>query len=397
MSAVAAARLGDEVAHGFGLMAMVAGAVVGAVIGAAVIGATVATGGAALAIMAGSIAAGGLGLAQIVKGVSTIFNLPEPTSGVLALGSRNIRINGRPAMRAHLDIAACSGLPMNHFPLPAVPIAEGSATVRFNGQPAARLHSKMVCGAHIKSGSPNVRIGGPTARTDFVWDVEQWAEWSLMALGVLSLGVAGRMAWLAGGRMGLLKFSGWVGGGLLGFEGLGQLGDRLGPGYRDVLQGVAALGLLGASAKNVIKSAKLARVELLKNLAENRIDEINITPKSEFPNSRRPVKTSSVIDKTTGKVYQADSGYPLPKVEEIHPALRERMPNPSLEKDHVPENCAEFKAVNNALKDGATFDNLELYTINRHKVPAHRCANCVVTTEGTTVISDVTNQPGGKL
>ncbi|MBA1380253.1 hypothetical protein FHK92_21010 [Pseudomonas brassicacearum subsp. neoaurantiaca] len=34
-------------------------------------------------------------------------------------------------------------------------IVEGSATVLINGKPAARLHSKMVCGAHIKSGSPN--------------------------------------------------------------------------------------------------------------------------------------------------------------------------------------------------------------------------------------------------
>ena len=39
---------------------------------------------------------------------------------------------------------------------------EGSATVYLNGKPAARLTSKMVCGAHIKSGSQNTFIGGPT-------------------------------------------------------------------------------------------------------------------------------------------------------------------------------------------------------------------------------------------
>ncbi|WP_338846906.1 PAAR domain-containing protein [Massilia sp. W12] len=250
MDLQAAARLGDEVAHGFGLMSMVAGAVVGAVVGAALVGATVATGGAAIAIVAGSVAAGGLGLAQLVKGICTAASLPEPASGVLSMGSGNIRINGRPAMRASLDMAAvCSGLPMNHYPWPAPLIAEGSASVRFNGQPAARLSSKMICGAHIKSGSGNVRIGGVSIRTEFVWDGEQWAEWTLTGLGLFALGFAGRAVWLAGGRLGLAKFFGALGLGVAGFEGLGQLGDRLGPGYRDILQGAAGLVLLGVSKR----------------------------------------------------------------------------------------------------------------------------------------------------
>lgn len=115
MDAQAAARLGDEIAHGFGLAAMVAGAVAGALIGAAVIAATAATGGVALAVMAGSIAAGGLSMFQVVKGLSTIFNLPEPTTGVLIRGSPNVFVNARNAMRAGEDAASsCSGLPCNH-------------------------------------------------------------------------------------------------------------------------------------------------------------------------------------------------------------------------------------------------------------------------------------------
>jgi uncharacterized Zn-binding protein involved in type VI secretion len=162
MDAQAAARLGDEIAHGFGVMSMIAGAVAGALIGAAVIAATVATGGVAVAIMAGSIAAGGLSMFQIVKGLNTLFNLPEPTTGKLLKGSFNVYINGLNAMRAGEDIASsCTGFPMSHpmWPFPVL-IAEGSATVFINGKPAARLHSKMVCGAHIKSGSPNTFIGG---------------------------------------------------------------------------------------------------------------------------------------------------------------------------------------------------------------------------------------------
>ncbi|WP_217695526.1 PAAR domain-containing protein, partial [Pseudomonas aeruginosa] len=138
MDAQAAARLGDEIAHGFGVAAMVAGAVAGALIGAAVVAATAATGGLAAVILAGSIAAGGLSMFQIVKGLTTIFELPEPTTGVLIRGSFNVYVNSRNAMRAGDDVSAtCSGLPLNHplWPFPVL-IAEGSATVYINGKPA---------------------------------------------------------------------------------------------------------------------------------------------------------------------------------------------------------------------------------------------------------------------
>lgn len=249
MSAVAAARLGDEVAHGFGMLAMVAGAVVGAVVGAAIVGATVATGGVAVAIIAGSVAAGGMSLGQLVKGLTKKFNLPEPASGVLMLGSGNVRFNSRAAMRANLDIAACSGLPFNHPGQPAVPIAQGSSTVRINGMPAARLNDKLMCGAHIKSGSPNIFIGGPTAQVRNIYDTEEWAEYSLTALGIFAIGAGGGAAFAAGGLAGLAMFAGVTGGVMVGFEGIGRLGDRLGPGGRDILQGAAGLLLLGLGPK----------------------------------------------------------------------------------------------------------------------------------------------------
>ncbi|MFS2158145.1 PAAR domain-containing protein [Pseudomonas sp. Pseusp122] len=250
MDAQAAARLGDEIAHGFGLAAMIGGAVVGALIGAAIVGATVATGGAALAIMAGSIAAGGLSMFQIVKGLSTIFKLPEPTTGVLIRGSFDVYINSRNAMRAGADVSAvCSGLPMNHpmWPFPVL-IAEGSATVYINGKPAARLQSKMVCGAHIKSGSEDTFIGGPTLAVAFVLDLEGWVHTGLEALGLLAAGGALVLAAMAGlaalGTALLIGATAWGGMALLG-----DLGDRLGPGYRDLFQGVAGMALLGMGAK----------------------------------------------------------------------------------------------------------------------------------------------------
>ncbi|MGA6106297.1 PAAR domain-containing protein [Pseudomonas solani] len=250
MDAQAAARLGDEIAHGFGVAAMVAGAVAGALIGAAVIAATAATGGVALAVMAGSIAAGGLSMFQILKGLNTLFNLPEPTTGVLIRGSPNVFINIRAAMRAGDDASSsCSGLPCNHPIWPfEVTIAEGSATVYINGKPAARITSKMVCGAHIKSGSENTFIGGPTERVAFVLDIEGWMHSGLEALGLAALGVGLVVAAMAG--LAALATTVLIGGAIFGgMELLGDLGDRLGPGYRDLLQGVAGMAMLGLGPK----------------------------------------------------------------------------------------------------------------------------------------------------
>jgi len=248
VDALAAARIGDEIAHGFGLAAMVAGAVVGAVAGAAVVAATAATGGLAAVVIAGAVAGGGLAGGQIMSGLSTIFNLPEPTSGVLAIGSPNVFTNHRPAIPAIIGQAGgCSGQPLNHPPLPIpIPVAEGSRTVLVNGQPAARLKAKLMCGSHIKSGSPDVLIGGDTARVGFVFDLEAWFKTGLEVLGLAAL-IGGGLFAAAAGAAAFGAFAGVGALGMAGMEGLGRIGDALGPGYRDLLQGVAGMGLVIAS------------------------------------------------------------------------------------------------------------------------------------------------------
>ncbi|BAO65510.1 hypothetical protein A9978_24785 [Pseudomonas sp. UMC65] len=257
MDVQAAARLGDDIAHGFGVAAMLAGAVAGALIGAAIIAATAATGGLAVVILAGSVAAGGLSMFQLVKGLSTIFDLPEPTTGELIRGSPNVFVNLRNAMRAGEDVSSsCTGFPVAHPPWPfPVTIAEGSATVYINGKPAARLSSKMTCGAHIKSGSPNTFIGGPTLQVEFVLDIEGWLHTGLEALGLVAAAGALVLAAMAG--LAALLTTVAVGAAIYGgMELLGQLGDRLGPGYRDLLQGIAGLALLGAGPKMAKLSAE---------------------------------------------------------------------------------------------------------------------------------------------
>lgn len=250
MDGVAAARMGDQIAHGFGLMAMVGGALLGAAVGVAVVAATAATGGMAAVVIAGSVAAGGLSVSGIVSGLQTIFNLPDPPSGIIATGSPNVHINARPAVRANLDFAApCSGTPMNHPSLPGpVPVLQGSRTVLINGQPASRLKVKLMCGAYIKQGSENVLIGGETVTTGFIFDLEGWARNGLTVLGLGAFIGAGVLAAAAGAAAaGVFAGVSLLGAGL--FEGLGMLGDTLGPGYRDLLQGVAGVALLAAGPR----------------------------------------------------------------------------------------------------------------------------------------------------
>lgn len=167
---------------------------------------------------------------------------------------------------------------MSHpmWPFPVL-IAEGSATVFINGKPAARLHSKMVCGAHIKSGSPNTFIGGPTVSVAFVLDIEGWMHSGLELMGLLAAGAALVMAAMVGLAV-LVEFV--VIGGLVlgGMTLLGELGDRLGPGYRDLLQGVAGMAMLGLSPK----MARLATPKYKLGVTEA---DILAMPKGSRPNA----------------------------------------------------------------------------------------------------------------
>jgi hypothetical protein len=114
--------------------------------------------------------------------------------------------------------------------------------------PASRLKSKLMCGAHMKSGSDNVIIGGETARVGFVFDLEAWFKTGLEVLGIGAL-IGGALLAVAAGVVASAAFAAITAGGMAVFEGLGQIGDALGPGYRDLLQGVAGMGLLFASPK----------------------------------------------------------------------------------------------------------------------------------------------------
>ena len=150
---------------------------------------------------------------------------------------------------------------------------EGSATVSINGQPASRLKSKLMCGAHIKTASPNVDIGGDTIRTGFVFDVEAWTKTGLEILGLGALIGAGEFAAAAG----LATFGIFAGVGALGYagmQGVGAIGDAIGFGYRDLLQGIVGMGLVAAGPKLASEGQVASDRSLITRLAnEGRIDE----------------------------------------------------------------------------------------------------------------------------
>ena len=119
-----------------------------------------------------------------------------------------------------------------------------------------------------------------------------------------------------------------------------------------------------------------------RDLAEAKAAELRNT----LPKKDRPTATAAVVDTRTGKVYYGTSGKPLPTT--IDEYLAERMPVPSEELWEV-SNCAEFKAVNDALLDGANIRNLEVHTVRTRSGEAYpRCRNCRKTIDGPNVTSD---------
>jgi uncharacterized Zn-binding protein involved in type VI secretion len=275
MSAFGAARTGDEIGHGIGMLGMLAGAVGGALVGMAIVAGTVATGGVlagviTATIIAGSVAGGATATHQIIKGVAGVSRLPDPPTGFLAHGSHSVMINSLPAARATGDGSyACTGgvgMYWNHPVLPimgilpsGILVAEGSKTVLFNNLPAARVGSVLTCGAKIVSGSPKVFIGGATVRTEFVWDGVGWLETGFLGLGMVALGGGAVLAVVASvvtvSLLPVAVFGAATWGGFEALEGLGHLGDMIGPGYKDLLQGVAGMGLLLAGPKLAKKVA----------------------------------------------------------------------------------------------------------------------------------------------
>ncbi|MEQ1963126.1 AHH domain-containing protein [Xenorhabdus khoisanae] len=217
----AAARQGDPIQHKSFFGALM-GAVAGALIGAAIFGAVgllvAGTGGLGATLL---VAAAGSGLTYLASNaiaatssaVTDFIDSFGSPDGVLSSGSGNVIIEGKPAARATVDMAACS-----KHPAPPL-IAQGSESVFINGQPAARVGDKLVCGAAIKGGASKVFIGsGQGTYLEIEEEFSGWQRALLVAVeflvpptrGLLKgvgklLTKTGRQAVLAGAKLGAKK------------------------------------------------------------------------------------------------------------------------------------------------------------------------------------------------
>ena len=350
-AALGAARVGDQIAHGTGILGMLTGAVVGAAVGALAVAGTVATGGVAAVIIAGSVAAGALSLNQIVKGVKTIFELPDPTTGVLTKGSLNISINSRPAVRASVDgTVSCmggAGIFWTHPPLPLfgmpgfLPVAEGSGSVSFNNQPAARINMHLYCGAKIRSASKDVSIGGPTLRTGDILDITSLVENGFNVIGALSLAGGGVLAVLTSvAAVGI--FSGAVGITWAGWEGFGALGNMIGPGYGDLLQGIFGMSLLclvpKAGSKAIDKITQSKPDPSKENLGS--LTLVELSEKSKFhdtPSSSPQTPKYRTLSELAKYAEQLQKHSDTPDSQQPFPSPWEKQPSPKpTEPSNVP-------------------------------------------------------------
>ncbi|MFL9872634.1 PAAR domain-containing protein [Paraburkholderia megapolitana] len=268
---LAAARLGDPVAHTPSKGWMIAGLIAGAIVGAAIVAVT---GGAALvvvaAIAAGAVAGGGLG-----EVLGTMSWAPRHVTGSLVRGSSNVFVNGKAAIRAHLSLGTCT----DHSGPPQI-VAQGSLTVYINGWPASRKEDKLTCSAIINAGSPNVLVGGATATTDDISpEVPEWVNLTMLAVGVAAAFV------LAAPLAAFLGTVGGIGGGLLGsaigghFFGEGSDGQKwsmLAGGLIGGLAGGKSAGLFEekppVTLSELYQKAPAAKVEI-DNLAGQIADE----------------------------------------------------------------------------------------------------------------------------
>lgn len=200
-----AARLDDPITHSSALSGLIAGAIIGG--GLAIL--TVGTGGLAAVAIVGAATVAGAGVGELIGSLS--FNR-SVTGEIAPACSPNVRINDRPAARAHLDFVHCR----NHAGHP--PIAQGSVTVFINDQPAARRGDRTGCDAVISAGSPNVIIGGGRVTTDEISpEVPGYVHTAMLAVGLASAAV------LAGPVAAVLGLAGGIVGGRL----LGDLGGQL--------------------------------------------------------------------------------------------------------------------------------------------------------------------------
>ncbi|MDZ4822269.1 MAG: RHS repeat-associated core domain-containing protein [Flavobacteriales bacterium] len=167
------------------------------------------------------------------------------------------------------------------------------------------------------------------------------------------------------------------------------IGAVLGPVLKLASGPLGALGRgIGAKIVKIFPSLGKWAKGLAQKEAKKAAEKILKSGRSK---SKLPRAVSVAVDKKTGKVYTGESGRVKPPRTDLHPELEQRMPKESLER-HSPDNCAEVDAANEALKDGAKIEDLEIHTVKIEKNTGvvsdfEPCNNCQQTFEGVEMTS----------
>ncbi|WP_437484838.1 PAAR domain-containing protein [Sorangium sp. So ce1014] len=233
MSALEAARMGDEIGHTSAWAGLIAGACIGLAIGGAILF-TAVTGGAGAILIGAAIAGGvGLGAAGALAGAEIGKMFEGSPCGAIETGSPDTFIEARAAARAELDV-------IEHGDKK---VAQGSSTVLVNGKLLGRKSERAECGGVIRKGASFTFIGGDTlTRVPIEDEVPSWLittlQWTALIGGGVALVLTGvgvgllasaSAGVLAGVRAGItvtaLGLGGSLGGGFIGKHVGGAVGS----------------------------------------------------------------------------------------------------------------------------------------------------------------------------
>lgn len=228
-SAQTAVRVGDDIlhseAHHWGVLGIVTGVLVGAVIGVALVGGTIATGGALAFVVGAALVGGGVGgILGKIHGSHKMH-----ARGKVLTGSPNVFIghDKKPAARAEADVAHCedhsdSEPAQNQPAILGKKIAQGSEHVLINGHYAARHGDKGTCDFTLGDGWPTVVIGGPPKTVAGLTITSETASIDGLITGMLIVGSILMMVPAAA-----LMLSAGAEAGVTGLLLYGQVGARL--------------------------------------------------------------------------------------------------------------------------------------------------------------------------
>lgn len=152
---------------------------------------------------------------------------------------------------------------------------------------------------------------------------------------------------------------------------------------------------------HVDEQVKKILFEALSKAAQREKDRVeSLSKKANFSKKERKIQNayvsrtiSGAYDCVSKQVYTAtSSSRPQLMSAEIHPILKSKLPlGGSLETGRAHEVCAGFKACNLALyarKDARLEDLIVATVMTTDMSHKTRCANCLETTDGATVITD---------